>query len=399
MSFIADGHAIQAQLVRIRRLLHQDPEVGLDLPMTQALVLAELKGLGLEITRGRSSTSVTAVLRGAKPGRTVLLRGDMDALPIREDTGLDFASTNGSMHACGHDLHTAALVGAARILSRHRATLQGNVIFMFQPGEEGHGGALAMLQEGVLQATGEHPIAAFAIHAVTGARGIFHVRSGPTLAGSNELRVTITGAGGHAAKPHHAVDPVPAIAELVTALQTMATRRFSVFDPVVITVTQLEAGDAMNIIPASARLGASVRTLSDESTKRVAKEAKRLADGIAAAHNCLAQVIFDVQNPVTYSDPETTRKSAQALREMFGTERVAMERFPDMPSEDFSYVLKEVPGTFITLSCTPEGVDAATAANNHSGRVLFDDAVLGDQAAALAQLAWSTLEDASAGLA
>lgn len=375
----------------IRRDLHINPEIGLHLPRTQAKVLAAIDGLGLEITLGQETTSVVAVLRGATDGPTVLLRGDMDALPVKELTGLDYASTNGYMHACGHDLHTAGLVGAARLLAARRDEQAGNVIFMFQPGEEGWNGAGVMLGEGLLDATGDKPVAAYAIHVGPGPNAVFMTKPGPILAGANELHITVNGVGGHGSQPHTANDPVPALLEIGTALQTMATRKFNAFDPVIISVTQLSAGEGLNVIPESASLGATVRTLSKASTDKLAAEAKQLADGIAAAHGCTADVKFVVTYPVTSNDADSVAASVKVLREQFGEERVLLMETALMGSEDFSLVLAEVPGTFVFLSCSPEGTDLATAEFNHSPRVLFDDGVLGDQAAALAQLAWSHL--------
>ena len=255
--FPREATAIAADLVALRRALHRDPEVGNDLPRTQTRVLEALDGLPLEITTGDSLTSVVAVLRGSRPGPTVLLRGDMDALPVREDNDLDYRSTNGAMHACGHDLHTAGLVRAARLLSAHREELAGNVVFMFQPGEEGPGGAEPMVAEGVLDAAGVRADAAFAVHVLPGERGVFTLRPGPIMAGSNVLRVTFHGAGGHGSQPQTALDPVPPLVEFCQALQVMITRRFSVFDPVVAAITNLSAGEAVNVIPASASMGAA----------------------------------------------------------------------------------------------------------------------------------------------
>jgi amidohydrolase len=391
MSFVEEARVLLPELVALRRALHAEPELDLDLPKTQARVLEALEGLGLEITLGRKSTSIVAVLRGAKPGPSVLLRGDMDALPVRELTGLEYASTNGSMHACGHDLHVAGLVGAAKLLAARREELAGDVIFMFQPGEEASGGAGLMIEEGLLEAAGERPVAAYGIHVAPGPLGTFSTRAGTLMAGANELRITVHGSGGHGSQPHTAKDPVPALAAIVTALQNMATRSFSVFDPIVLTVTQLEAGDAINVIPDRARLGATVRTLSRESVDKLITHTRELADGIAASHGCTAEVDFEVNYPVTVNDGDRTREAMSELRAVFGEERVVEAENPLMGSEDFSLVLEEIPGTFLFLACTPPDVDPATAAWNHSPRVLFDDSVLGDQSAALAQLAYNRL--------
>ncbi|RUR01762.1 M20 metallopeptidase family protein [Labedella endophytica] len=388
MPSLVGDPALLPDLVALRRRLHRDPEVGLQLPRTQALVLDALAGLGLEISTGSTCSSVTAVLRGGRPGPTVLLRADMDALPVAEATGLEYASTNGAMHACGHDLHTAGLVGAARLLAAAaREDLPGNVVFMFQPGEEGVDGAAHMIADGVLDASGERAIAAYGAHVIPGPAGRFSTRAGTMMAGTADLRITMHGAGGHGSQPHTAADPVPAVAELVTALQVMVTRRFSVFDPVVVTVTQLRGGDAVNVIPDAASLGASVRTLSRESDERLRVEVARLADGVAAAHGCRAEVVFEADYPVLVNDGAEADRAAAALTSVFGAERVVDRNEPLMASEDFSRVLLEVPGAFVFLAATPPDVDPVTAAWNHSAKVLFDDSVLGDLALGLATLA------------
>lgn len=389
--FAAEGQDLLPDLVSLRRDIHREPEVGLHLPRTQQKILDALDGLGLEITTGKSLSSVTAVLRGGEDGPSVLLRGDMDALPVQELTDLEYASTNGAMHACGHDLHVAGLVGAARLLAAQQRDISGNVIFMFQPGEEGDGGAGLMIEEGVLEAAGEKPVAAYGVHVRPGPLGVFRTRPGTLMAGANELRITVHGSGGHGSQPHNALDPVPALVEIAAALQVMATRKFSVFDPIVLTVTQLEAGRAINVIPDTARLGASVRTLSAESVDRLIVETKALADGIAAAHGCTAEVSFEILYPMTENDPSRTFEAIRELRELFGEERVIQSRDPLMGSEDFSLVLQKIPGAFLFLGATPPEVDPETAAWNHSPRVLFDDSVLADQAAALAQLAFNRL--------
>ncbi|MWB98169.1 M20 metallopeptidase family protein [Agromyces seonyuensis] len=390
--FVAAGAAILDELVALRRDIHAEPEIGLDLPNTQAKVLAALQGLDLEITTGEALTSVVAVLRGGKPGPSVLLRGDMDALPVVEQTGLEYASTNGAMHACGHDLHTSSLVGAAKLLAAHQGDLPGDVIFMFQPGEEGQGGAKIMLDEGLLDVAGERPVAAFAAHVAPAPHGFMGTRPGPVMAGSNHLTVTVHGRGGHGSQPHQTIDPVPVAAEIVLALQTFVTRRFDAFDPIVLSVTGLQAGGtAFNVIPEHAELHATVRTMSAASLERLQAELPRLAEGIASAHGCTADVLFEVMYPVTVNDPAETAAAVATLEETFGPHRLMPLPTPQMGSEDFSFVLDEVPGTFVMFGAAPVGQDLRTAEFNHSPRVIFDDAVLGDEAAALAALAWARL--------
>jgi len=397
MSIRADAAELQPELATLRRALHRIPEIGLDLPRTQETVLAALDGLPLEISTGAGLSSVTAVLRGGRGNGAgagqqrpvVLLRGDMDALPITEATGEDFTSTHaGAMHACGHDLHTAGLVGAARLLSARRATLAGDVVFMFQPGEEGFDGAGHMIDEGVLGAAGRPADAAYALHVVSYEyrKGQFTARPGPVLAASDGLFVTVLGAGGHGANPHAARDPIPAACEMVTALQTMVTRGFDVFDPVVVTVGVLRAGTKRNIIPAEATIEATVRSFSPTARAAVRERAVRVCEGIAAAHGLEVDVRYEEEYPVTVNDAAEHDFLADTVREVFGADRYEPMPDPVTGSEDFSRVLSRVPGAFVFLGACP-GEDPAAAPPNHSPLARFDDAVLADGAALLAELA------------
>ncbi|MGA5763327.1 M20 metallopeptidase family protein [Nonomuraea bangladeshensis] len=383
-----EARRILPELVRLRREIHADPELGLRLPRTQRRVVAALQGLDLEITLGKELDSVVAVLRGGRPGPVVLLRADMDALPMREQTGLPYRARGEAMHACGHDLHVAGLVGAAMLLHGRREELAGDVVFMFQPGEEVADGAARMIAEGVFDAAGERPVAAYGIHVVPGEYGIFSTRPGPLMAGCAELDVVVRGRGGHASAPHLTIDPVPALAELVQALQTFVTRRFDVFDPVVLTTTQLNAGGAArNIISDEAGLGATIRMLSETALDQLQAGLPELVKGVAAAHGCAADVDLRVLCPPTVNDPALAAGALATLSAAFGDERVRVSPAPVMGSEDFSYVLREVPGVFVFLRATPPDLDHETAAPNHSPHVVFDDAVLADQAVALASLA------------
>ena len=388
MTLHDDAARLQPELVELRRRLHRIPEPGFDLPLTQRAVLDAIDGLGLEITTGSDLSSVTAVLRGATDGPSVLLRGDMDALAIVEETGLEYASADGAMHACGHDLHVAGLVGAARLLAGRRDRIAGSVVFMFQPGEEAGGGAPLMIRDGVLDAAGTRVEAAYGIHVGPGARGTFQLKSGTIMAGANVLRVRVHGRGGHGSRPQQAVDPVPVVAELILALQSWVTRRIDVFDPVVLSVTTLYAGEITNVIPEDAGFAATLRTLSEASIAQAQAELPPLIERIAAAHGCTADVEVIVGYPVTVNTAEETAAAAAVLRAEFGEDRVEEIDAPWMASEDFSFVLREVPGTFLFLCATPPDVDQGDIPMNHSPHARFDDAVLGDQAAALAALAW-----------
>ncbi|GHH88230.1 amidohydrolase [Streptomyces sulfonofaciens] len=375
-------------LIRLRRALHAEPETGLDLPRTQQKVLAALDGPGLGISTGKALSSVTAVLRGSRPGGTVLLRADMDALPLTERNDLPYASRNPeAMHACGHDLHTAMLVGAARLLGG--AEFAGTVVFMFQPGEEGYGGARLMVEEGVLEAGGRRADAAFALHVTPSLlpRGMVVSRPGPVLAACDALRVTVRGAGGHSASPHLGKDPIPAACEMVGALGTWVTRSFDAFDPVVATVTSFHAGAAENAVPEEARFTVTVRSFSRQHRDRLLTELRRVVTGIGSAHGLAVETEHSLDYPVTVNDPAQSAFAADVVREVFGPERYFEVPRPVTASEDFSYVLDEVPGAYLFVGACPDDRDPGTAAGNHSPDAVFDDAVLADGAALYAELA------------
>jgi amidohydrolase len=320
----------------------------------------------------------------------VLLRGDMDALPVTEATGLPYASRNdGVMHACGHDLHTSMLAGAARLLSARQDGLAGNVIFMFQPGEESYGGAERMISEGLLDAAGSRPVAAFGLHVASGLLplGMLTSRDGTMMASADTMEVTVKGRGGHGSQPHRAADPVPAACEIVTALQTLVTRRFDVFDPVVITVGSFHAGTASNVIPDRAHFSATMRSFSASTRTAMQDAAYRLVHDIASGHGLSATVDFVDSYPVTVNDAAEVAFAEATIAELFGGERFLRTPFPLTGSEDFSYVLNEVPGAFVMLGACPPDADPATAPFNHSAEAVFDDAVLADGATLLAELA------------
>ena len=385
-----DAVAMAAELTKLRRAIHAEPEIGLDLPRTQRKVLDALDGLPLEITLGEGLSSVTAVLRGGRPGETVLLRGDMDALPVTERANVPYASTiDGAMHACGHDLHTAMLAGAARLLSARRAELAGNVIFMFQPGEEGPGGARIMVGEGVLDAAGDRPAAAYALHVASGLLplGLLASRAGTVMAAADTLHVTVHGRGGHGSQPHRAADPVPAACEIVLALQSMVTRQFDVFDPIVVTVGTFHAGTADNVIPDDAQFVATIRSFSPEARAAVQAAAPRLARDIASAHGLTATAEFRDGYPVTVNDAEELAFAEQTVADVLGDGRYVAAPDPLTGSEDFSYVLEQVPGAFLMLGACSPASDPFSAPFNHSAEAIFDDDVLPDGTALYAELA------------
>ena len=384
------------ELTGLRRRLHEWPEVGNDLPHTRDEVLAAIEGLPLDLTLHQTTSGIAAMLTGGKPGPTVLLRGDMDALPMPEDTGLDFSSKVGNvMHACGHDTHVAMLVGAATLLSARAADIPGRVLFMFQPGEEGYAGARFMLEEGLLN-VGPHAVdgsaspvtGAFAMHITSSSPvGYVATRPGPCMASSDVMRITVTGRGGHGSEPHRALDPIPIACEIVQALQTMVTRRIDVFDPAIVTVTKITAGTTTNVIPETAEIIGTIRAISERTRARVHDGIRRVAEGVAAAHEADVDVEVTLGYPVTVNGGDFTDFSMGVARDLIGADKVVRLPNPVMGAEDFSYVIEQVPGTMMFLGGTPLDRSLATAAPNHSNRVYFDESAMVDGTAMYAAVA------------
>ena len=383
----------------VRRDLHRWPEVGLDLPKTKDRVLEALDGLPLDITLHTTTSGIAALLTGDKPGPTVLLRGDMDALPMPEDTGLEYASkVDNVMHACGHDTHVAMLTGAARMLSERKSSIPGRVLFMFQPGEEGYGGAEYMLDEGLLDVppladgTPSPVSAAYAIHITSSMpAGMIGTKGGSVMASSDTFDITITGKGGHASEPFRTFDPVPVACEVVQAIQAMVTRRFDIFDPTVVTVTRLIAGTAYNVIPEAARIQGTIRAISAKTRSSVHESIQRVADGVASAHGCNAETSVNLGYPVTVNDPPSADFALDVAESIVGDKLIARMPNPVMGAEDFSYVLEKLPGAMVFLGGTPHNKDPRTAAPNHSNRVMFEEDAMTTGMALYSSLALRTL--------
>jgi hippurate hydrolase len=373
---LCDARDLLSDAVSLRRLIHAEPELGLDLPRTQGHVLDALADLDLEVRTGTGLSSVVATMTGDAEGPTLLLRADMDALPMPEDTALEFASRHdGRMHACGHDAHIAMLVGAARLLHQRREDLRGTVKLLFQPGEEGHHGARHCIDEGVL----EDPAvdAAFALHISPNIpSGWLACRSGPILAAADELHIEIVGKGGHASTPHLGVDPIPVAAELVLAFQSMITRTVDAFDPAVLTVARIASGTTNNVIPERAELEGTLRTVSERTRDQTHAAIHRVAHHVAAAHGCEADVTIEHGYPVTVNDPELAAFARDVIHDLVGSDRMIDLKSPIMGAEDWSYVLQRVPGCMAFLGVCPPGIDAASAPACHSNRMQLDEGAM-----------------------
>ena len=376
-SLSADANEIADDVRDLRRAIHRRPELGLDNPETQQRIIDALVGLGLEITTGADLTSVVATLRGGRPGKTILLRADTDALPMTEDLDWEHRSEIPERaHVCGHDAHVAMLVGAARLLAARRADLAGTVRFIFQPGEEGSGGAPLMIDEGVLTDGLDDPVsAAFAIHITPNLPvGVVGSRPGSLMASTDDFRVTIRGRGAHASSPHFGNDPVPVACEAVLALQTFVTRRVNVFDPAVLTVGHVTAGTTTNVIPETAVIEGTIRTVSEATRTLVRDGFEQVVRGIAAAHDCEVEIDLRSGYPVTVNDGGFIDFTRQVVTDTMG-ERAWFELpSPVMGAEDFSYLLQRVQGAMVFLGVCPEDIsNSLLAPSCHSNLMRLNE--------------------------
>ena len=368
-----------AKIVALRRDIHREPELGFDTDRTAEKVLAALDGLPLDIETGVARNGIVATLRGAGEGPTVALRADMDALPIQEETDLPFASeTEGRMHACGHDGHTSMLVGAAHVLSEMRDRLGGTVKFVFQPAEEGGGGGRVMVDEGVA----DDISSIFALHLWPGLPfGKVATKAGSIMAAADAFEMEITGSGGHGAMPHLAADAVVIAAQVVTTLQTVVSREVDPVKPAVLTVGEIGAGTAFNIIPEKAHLGGTVRTLDPDLRESMPGRIEALARGVAKGMRGDANLDYTFSYPVTVNDEGAADRVLGVAENLFGAESVLELPNPSMGGEDFAFFLEKVPGAFIWLGV---GEDVSGL---HTPQFAFDEEVLPRGSALLAALA------------
>lgn len=384
LNFKLEAKAIFDDLVATRRDLHQHPELGFEETRTAGIVAERLNEYGFEVQAGVGQTGVVGLLEGSKAGPTILLRFDMDGLPIQEETGLPFASQNpGVMHACGHDGHTAMGLGLARIMSRYQEEIAGTLKFVFQPGEEGLGGAIAMIADGVLD--NPKPDVAMAMHLWTPEPyGKVRVVNGPCMSSSSVFTLTLQGKGGHGAAPHLAVDPVLAAAHIVAALQSIVSRNVDPQESVVVSIGQLSAGTTFNVIPDKAQMKGTVRSYNNELHRMIYRRILEMATSMAEALNCKAtmETIAIVQAVV--NAPEPTAVVYDAAAKVMGAENIVAKR--TMASEDMGFILDEVPGCYFFIGASNE--EAGINFPHHHPRFTFDEramingvAIMGEAAA------------------
>ncbi|MCZ6502899.1 MAG: M20 family metallopeptidase [Gammaproteobacteria bacterium] len=396
MDALADANKVMPGVVDLRRKIHANPELGNHLPETTKAVVDSLAGLDLDIRFSQETTSLVATLHGAGNGPRIMLRGDMDALPMPENNELPFASKNeGKMHACGHDSHTAMLVGAAKVLHANREKLNGSVDFFFQTGEEGHFGAKVVLDEGLFEAPNS-PDAVFAIH-ITPLLDIGKVtgKAGPLLAAADTWEMVVKGKGGHASMPHDCLDPIPVACEIVQAFQTFVTSRINVFDPVVLTTTKIEAGTTSNVIPEIANVLGTLRSTSEKARSKAHKGMERLAKQIAIAHEMEAEFEIGQGYPVTVNEAKFVEFARQTVTEVLGEHAFIPMRSPMMGAEDFSYFLQRWPGAMFFLGVKPD--DPSLAAPCHSNRMILNEEGMAHGVALHASIAMKWLAQQSTG--
>ena len=369
----------------LRRDIHKEPELGFDTEKTARKVLDALDGLPLEIQTGVAENGIVATLKGEGEGPTIGLRADMDALPIHEETGLDFASeTDGKMHACGHDGHTSMLVGAAHALCGMRDQLSGTVKFFFQPAEEGGGGGRVMVEEGAA----DDVDSIFALHLWPGLPfGTAATKPGPIMAAADAFDMMVKTGGGHGAMPHLTVDAIAVAAQIVTALQTIVSREVDPVQPAVLTVGEIEAGTAFNIIPGEARLGGTVRTLDADLRKRIPERMEELSRGVAGGMRGDVELDYTFSYPVTTNDEGAARLALGVIGALFGEDHTLELPNPSMGGEDFAFFLEKLPGAFVWLGI---GEDASGL---HTPNFAFDEEILPQGAALLTALALETLSE------
>lgn len=374
-------------LIALRRHLHGIPELALHLPETRQALLDAIAPLGLRIETSEKCSSLAVVIPGHAPGPTVLLRADMDALPVVEKTGDDFASVNGTMHACGHDLHMAALVGAIHDLSGRRDEFAGDVLAIFQPGEEGAGGADLMIAEDVLLTTGQEPVASYGMHVLSFAKpGQFFCRDGAVMGATMLVDFEVLGRGGHAARPHTALDPISTAALIVQAIQTYVAQNSSPAEPIVVTVGSLRAGTAANVIPDDAVLQISLRSTSADKTRDAYGTIKAIATGIAEGYGLRLRATVGPDLGPTVTDAAGATLVRSTVADLFGADRYEELIQPEMISEDFSLFLERTGGAFVLVGAAIADPPQLLP-TNHSPQARFDDSVVPDMARLLAELA------------
>lgn len=373
IDFKGQAEALRDELVARRRDLHRHPELGFEEVRTAGIVAQELTKLGLEVQTGVGKTGVVGILEGQQDGPTILVRADMDALPIHEANTTDYISTTaGKMHACGHDGHTAIALGTAKLLSQYRDQIQGRIKFVFQPAEEISGGAKAMIADGVLE--NPRPDISLGLHLWnTMPLGQLAITEGPSMAGASSFRITITGRGGHAGSPHTSIDPVVCAAQLISALQTIVSRNVDPLESAVLTVTYIRAGDAYNIIPEAVELRGTVRAFKKDVRNLVWKRMQEMSESLCSAMDCSVNVEIENNTEPVANDPEVAARLRPILGEMVGMENLYNNE-RTMGAEDMGFLMDDIPGTYFFVGSA--NAERELNFDHHHPRFDFDEDAL-----------------------
>ena len=363
---------VVTDVIALRRDFHMHPELGFEEVRTAGIVANRLKRLGYEVRTGVGVTGVVGLLRSGRPGRTILLRADMDGLPVHEESGVPFASTHpGKMHACGHDGHLAILLGAAQLIMERKEQLVGTIVLCFQPAEEGKGGAKAMIDDGVLD--DPHVDNVYGLHLMSQAPcGVVKVRPGPVMASSDSIEIAIHGKGGHGAAPHETIDPILTAAHFITQVQSVVSRRIEPIEPAVVTIGAISGGTIHNVIPDNVRMLGTVRAFSPDVRKQMHPRIEAILRGTCEAHGATYDMDYVWRYPVTSNDPAQAAYVRSLAARTLGDDR-SQEMTPTMGAEDFSFMLERRPGCFFFLGTQS---DEKTAVAHHNARFAIDEAAL-----------------------
>lgn len=386
------AEAIKDELIRIRRDIHAHPEIGFKERRTSELIKRELEKLGIEVTANVGVTGVVGLLKGRNPGKTLLIRADMDCLRIEEKNDLEYKSQNkGLMHACGHDVHTAWLLGAAMILSEFKDRLNGNIKFLFQPSEETGEGALKVVEEGVLE--DPHVDAALGAHIWPALEdGKIGIKDGPLMAATDFFKLTVYGKGGHGAQPDACIDPISVGCQIYNSLQTIVSRRISPFDPVVLTIGKFSGGSSYNIIPDKVEMEGTVRTLNEDTRKKVTKVIEDIIKGVTEANGARYEIEYQKAHPCVMNEKRMNELVSQSVSGILGEDAVKRVEVGSMIGEDFANIQSKVPGAFFWVGtfCPGKGIDKPL----HSSEFKIDEDIIYKTSAIMAECAVKYLNGA-----
>lgn len=376
MDIVEEVKSIEEEIISWRRDLHQIPELGLELPKTSKYVQERLDEMGIDYKTLIDGNAIVGLIKGSGEGRTIALRADMDGLPIKEETGLDFASTNGNMHACAHDAHTAMLLGAAKVLNNNRENFQGNVKLLFQPGEEYPGGALPMIEEGAMENPKVDGVLGLHAGAILGDidKGKIGVAYGPMMASMDRVLITIKGKGSHGAYPEESVDPISIAAEVISSLQRVVSREIRAVDPAVLSLTRIEGGFNQNIIPEEVEIEGTVRTVNNDTRNFIARRIDEISKGVTEAMRADYEVQYDFKYPPLINSREFTEDFVKSAKKIISEEDIISMEHPVMGGEDMAYFLEEAPGTFFFLS-SPMKIDGKYHPH-HNSKFAIDEGLL-----------------------